>query len=169
MVVRLGGVRENGRMDGWTDGMMDGRRGREGWWMGGVSVGWLAGYWDWLCTLTRTASHSPSPLSHSIAPSLHPHPHSLLFSIPIHAHPHSLTLSACSGCLSVVGWMGVLVGLELSGCMVGCAASDCLVTRPMALCLVAGGDGCVCGCAVVCVWCLWSVARVCGVHWVGLG
>ena len=129
--------------------------------MGGVSVGWLAGYWDWLCTLTRTASRSPSPLLHSIAPSLHPHAHSLLFSVPIHAHPHSLTLSACSGCLSVVGWMGVLVGLELSGCMVGCAASDCLITRTMALSLVAGAGGCVCGWVAVCVCVVCVVGGAC--------
>ena len=159
-------------MDGWVEGRMEREGGREGgrkgWWMGGVSVGWLAGYWDWLCTLTRTASHSPSPLSHSIPPSLHHHPHSLLFSILIHAHPHSLTHSACSGCLSVVGWMGVLVGLGLSGCIVGCAASDCLVTRTTALCLVAGADGCVCGWAGACVRCVWLVVRVCGVRWVSV-
>ena len=169
MVVRFGGVRVDGRMNGWNDGWKEREGGRERWWMGGVSVGWLAGYWDWLCTLTRTASHSPSPLSHSIPPSLHPHPHSLLFSILIHAHPHSPTLSACSGCLSVVVWMGVLVGLGLRGCMVGCAASDCLVPRTMTPCLVAGADGCVCGWAAVCVWCVWLVVCVCSVHRVGLG
>ena len=156
-------------MDGWMDGWRGKEGGREGWWMGGVSVGWLAGYWDWLCTLTRTPSHSPSPLSHSIPPSLHPHHHSLLFSIAIHDNPHSLTLSACSGCVSVVGWVGLLVGLGLSESMVGCAASDCLITRYMALCLVAGADGCVCGCASVCVGFVWLEVCVCGEHRVGLG
>ena len=143
-------------MDGWKDGRMEGwmeRGGKDGGVVDGRGecglVGWVLGL----------ALHSHSDrISLTIVPlalhppSLHPHPHSLLVSVPIHAHPHSLTLSACSGCLSVVGWMGVLVGLGLSGCMVGCTPSNCLVTRSMALGLVAGEDGCVCGLAGACVW-----------------